>query len=750
MAITRDGAIRSDPPGTTEGSDMLLKMAALGATLALGYRSWRTQAAINDRQQLQAAGEPRPVREAARRRARAPASRALMMDRDFRIQLDSRETTAALVAVGFASAGLIYAPASLACVPFVLYASKRFFIIAGRQLRRGKIDVESLLVISILGSLLTGRFFIASLIRLITQASLWLINAITAETHQQLQGIFAEAPDSVWLLVDGVEVATPFQEIRPDDRLVIHAGETVPADGRIVAGVAGIDERMLTGEATPVEKADGEAVYALTTVLSGQITVQVERAGADTAAARIAEIMTRTADFRTDTMLRSEVFSRQLVNPALLASAMAWLVIGPVGAVAVLLTHPQYRLNLTTPISLLKYLQFASRSGILVKDARSLELLGEVDTVVFDKTGTLTEEEPRTGAIHAFHGHNEDTVLALAAAAEQHQSHPLARAIRGAARCRDLEVPTPEHSEYHPGEGLRVHLHGQRLLVGSERLLARAGVALSADQQALLVEIRAAGHVPVLVALGGHLVGIVELCPSPRPEALETLRQLRQCQGIRQICILSGDAEEPTRRLAESLGVDRYFARVLPEQKAGVIAALQAEGRSVCFVGDGINDAIALKQARVSVSLAGASRIATDTAQIVLLDGGIGHLPALMNTAVALDQHMNVQFGGAVAVSVSGVAGVFIGGWGLAQVVALNQIGIFAKLGYALLDRPRSAGRDTRARHAAPPEWPAAPDIAAHRPAEEPTPARTARHWRADAPPPRLPTALSPPRSVPS
>jgi len=672
---------------------MILKSLALGVTLVIGYRSWQAQAALASRQQLERAGCQRRVgrssvvTQAASGSARAVIGRTAMFRR-----VSRAETLSAGTALVLACAGLWVPALGVGCVPFVLYASKRYFVASWQQLRRGKIDVETLLAFSVLGSLLTGRFVIASLIRVLTQFSQSLIESITNDSRRQLGDIFAEVPDRVWLLVDGVEVATPIQEIRPGDLLVIHAGETIPVDGVIVSGLAGIDERMLTGEATPVEKTGGDEVYALTTLLTGYITLRVEQAGADTNAARIAGIMAQTVEYRTDTMLRAEAFSRQLVNPAVLASAMAWLVVGPVGAVAVLLAHPRYRLSLTTPISLLKYLQFASRSGILVKDGRSLEMLRQVDTLVFDKTGTLTVDEPQVGPIHCFHGHHEDSVLSLAAAAEHRQSHPLARAILSEAHARGLVIPGVEHREYRPGEGLQIRLDGERLLVGSERLLASAGITLAPAQQTLLTEARAAGHVPVLVARGEDLIGMIELLPTLRPEAQTTLRQLRRCRGIRQICIISGDAEEPTRRLAETLGVDRYFARVLPEQKAEIVAALQAEGRLVCFVGDGINDAIALKQAQVSVSLTGASRIATDTAQIVLLDGGIGHLPRLLHAAQALDRHMNIQLGSAVAVSVCAVAGVFTAGWGIAQVVVLNEFSMFGKLGYSLLDRPRVHG----------------------------------------------------------
>ena len=234
------------------------------------------------------------------------------------------------------------------------------------------------------------------------------------------------------------------------------------------------------------------------------------------------------------------------------------------------------------------------KEGILIKDGRSLELLGKVDTIVFDKTGTLTEETPGIGTIHVLaQGSSADDILALAAAAEHRQTNPLARAILGAGAARGLTVRVPEQSEYRLGYGVRARLGGETVTIGSARFMGAEGIALPEGLHPVLEQCKELGHGVLLVARGGALAGAIELQPALRPEASATIAALRALPGIREIRILSGDRERPPRALAKKLGMDAHDAQVLPKQKAALIERLQQEGRFVCFVGDGVNDAIA-------------------------------------------------------------------------------------------------------------------------------------------------------------
>jgi Cu2+-exporting ATPase len=310
------------------------------------------------------------------------------------------------------------------------------------------------------------------------------------------------------------------------------------------------------------------------------------------------------------------------------------------------------------PITLLNYLNLSSRNHVLIKDGRALELLHKVDTVIFDKTGTLTLEQPHVTTVHLCADLDADTVLRHAAAAEQRQSHPIAKAILAAAQERNLSLPAIVDAHYELGYGLRVWLKEgdketegdtlpnevqsktQNLFVrlGSERFMAMEGITIPAKIEAIQAACHDVGHSLVLVAVGEQLVGSIELQPTIRPEAQAVIAALHE-RKLTTI-IISGDQEAPTRKLAQELNIDRYFANVLPEGKAKLVEQLQQEGRSVCFVGDGINDAIALKKAQVSVSLRGATTIATDTAQIVLMDQTLRTLPTLLDLSHELERNL--------------------------------------------------------------------------------------------------------------
>lgn len=504
--------------------------------------------------------------------------------------------------------------------------------------------------------------------------------------------LFGGQVRTVWLWVDGVEVETPFDKVQRGDMVVVQAGQMIPVDGMIAHGVATIDQQALTGEARPVEKGIGERVLASTVVLTGRLAIVVEQAGDATVAAQITHMLNQTTDFKEALRSRTEVWLNRMVLPLLGLSVLALPVAGVSGALAVFWYYPGFRMILFGPLSMLSYLQVAAQQGMLVKDGRALESLQDVDTVVFDKTGTLTLEQPTVSRIFCCNGVNEADILRYAAAAEAKQSHPIARAILQAAHDHQLDLPLLVDAEYKVGYGLKAQAAGRTTVVGSLRLMTLEGFALPPeliDQQAAS---HALGHSLVLVAIDGEVVGAIELQPTIRPEAHAVIQELHQ-RGLATV-IISGDHDAPTRRLAAELGIDRYFAEVLPEDKANLVMQLQEEGHKVCFVGDGINDAIALKTANVAVSLRGATTIATDMAEIVLMDGALGQLPTLFALTDDFAANMRTNLLAATIPGVLGIAGTLLFGWGITTSVILSQVnipvGIYNALQPLLAERKKS------------------------------------------------------------
>lgn len=597
-----------------------------------------------------------------------------------------REMVSASVALILSTASLFFHSIGPFSLPFILYAGKDVYKTAFIQLfKEGKISVSALMTITIAGIIIMGRFFIASLIAFLIKLALRATARMAETSKKQLFNVFEQHIDFVWIIVDGVEVIIPFNDLQSGDVVVVHAGEIIPADGTVIEGMASVDQHILTGEARPIERGHGEEVFASTVILSGKIHIKVEKTGEESTVAKITSILNHTVDFKSTTQLRAEVFSEHLVKPVMIAGVFALPMLGFSSALAVLNAHPKNKIMILAPLSIMNHLNLASKQGILIKDGRSLELLNQVDTIVFDKTGTLTEEQPHVGSIHCCSHYSEHEVLTYATAAEYKQSHPVAKAIQQAAENNQLDIPPIDDSEYKVGYGLIVGVAGKTIHVGSDRFMDTESILIPPSirqQQHISHE---EGYTLIMVAVDNNVIGAIELLPTVRPEAKAIISQLKQRPNIKSTFIISGDNEIPTKKLAQELGIDSYFAETLPERKADLIEQLQQQGHFICYVGDGINDSIALKKSQVSVSLRGASTIATDTAQIVLMDQGLNHLNLLFDLADDFNANMNRTFGILLTPAIIGITGAFLFGFGIAYTVALNMIGLALGLGNTML-----------------------------------------------------------------
>lgn len=511
-------------------------------------------------------------------------------------------------------------------------------------------------------------------------------------SRNNLINMFQLQPEKVWLRIQGTESETPFDQIRLGDILVVRAGQTIPVDGTITAGSATIDQHMLTGEAQPAEKRAGDRVLAATLVISGSLDVSVEKTSEETTAGKIAEVLNKTLKNAKPVSISAVEVANKLAMPTLAISAISLPFVGTAGAVSLMGANTTTASYLSGSLAMLNFLNIAAQSGILVKDAQALEQLSGVDTFVFDKTGTLTVEQPAIAQIHSVNGWPTNEILRLAAAAETRQSHPIARAILDRARAMRLDLPEIDHAHYEMGFGLKVRLreqlpdhdqHAPVIRVGSGRFMETEGVT-GLEQVFLLAEnCHANGHSLVFVAVDEKLTGCIELQPAVRPEARQMIDTLHE-RGL-SLYILSGDHEGPTKNLSDKLGMTGYFAGTLPEAKAGLIARLQAEGRRVCFVGDGINDALAMHQAEVSISLLGATTVATDTAKIVLMNNGLCQLPELLRLAdeFALNLKRNIWL--TSGVSIIAVSGILVAGFTFVATEILYSVALFGGLGIAMM-----------------------------------------------------------------
>ncbi|GAB0057985.1 Potassium-transporting ATPase ATP-binding subunit [Candidatus Magnetaquicoccaceae bacterium FCR-1] len=552
-----------------------------------------------------------------------------------------------------------------------------------------KIRASILDMVSIAAMLGTGNIFACSLAVTLLMGSDKLLLKTRDDSRKKTIHMFVKQPKQVLILRNHIQCEIPIEQVKVGDTVIVHAGEYIPTDGIILQGDCSVDQHQLTGEAKPVEKTVGALVFAGTMLISGRIHYRVEKAGEDTVIAQLGEILNRTANYESAIQSRGETIADKAVLPTIVMSGLA-LTAGIPQSLAVLNAGFGYNMRLIAPLGMLNFLTIAANEGILIKDGRSLDLLGKIDTVVFDKTGTLTLVEPEIVQIRPTDFHPEHEILRYAAACEYRQTHPIARAILQAAKERHIDLPPTENIQYEVGYGIQAEFEGQVVKVGSNRFMQMEGIATPADPHGHADNGGEPGSSFVYVAVNDRLSGIIELRVKVRPEVKSLIKVLHE-QG-KQLAIVSGDHEQPTRMLARELGIERVFAEVLPEDKANLVMRLQQEGRSVCFVGDGINDAIALKKAHVSVSLSGATTAARDSAQIVLMGGDLNQLLPLFELGAEFDRNMNASFMTTLVPGLVCVGGAFFLRFGVLTSIMLYNTGLVAGVGNAMLPRLKRIG----------------------------------------------------------
>ncbi len=549
-------------------------------------------------------------------------------------------------------------------------------------MKQHKVGLMVLGAASLIGMLLLRTFWILSFFHALFLFSHKIVLHTRDMSTRQLVDMLGETPRMVWLYTDGVEVEIPFKDLQVGDHIMIHAGDMIPVDGQIASGQATIDQHRLTGEAQPVEKDVGDQVFAGTMVQAGTVIIEIEHAGTDTVAAQIGAILNRTAAYKSSLELYGEVVAERSVLPMLALGAVMLPLLGPTSAVAVMTCLIGFQIRITGPISVLNFLRVAADHGILIKDGCALERVPQVDTVVFDKTGTLTRKQPYVGQILPLPGYTEEMVLRYAAAAEYKQMHPIAHAIRAETTARHLDIPPITEAACDLGFGVRVNVNNQRVCVGSARFMEQETIAVPQDIQDRQEDSHAQGYSLVYVAIEDQLAGMIELRPTIRSEVHTVVEELKQ-RGL-DVYIMSGDHDAPTRHLAKQLGIEHYVAEVLPGEKSARIEAFQRQGKSVCFVGDGINDSLALQTAHVSVSLRGATTIALDTAQVILHEENLGQLGRLFQLADDLKSNMRVNFLACTVPGITNVAAVYLVHSGIFLASLLSWIGITSGLTNAM------------------------------------------------------------------
>jgi Cu+-exporting ATPase len=485
-----------------------------------------------------------------------------------------------------------------------------------RAALRGRITSHTLMTLGVVAALAVGQWATAAIVVFFMRVGDYVERFTTDRARRAVRDLTRMAPRTARVERAGEEREVPIGEVRVGEIVVVRPGEQIPVDGEVVAGHATVDQAAVTGESMPVEAGPGARVFAATLTRLGSLRVRATSVGRETVFGRVITLVEQAEAHRADVQRLADRFSGSYLPVVAGIAGLTYLVRrDPLATAAVLVVACSCSFALATPIAMLASIGAAARRGLLVKGGKYLEALARADVVLIDKTGTLTLGQPRVTDVVPLDGASADEVLAMAASAERYSEHPLAAAVRAAAKQRALHLTEPEHFEALPGLGVRAQVDGSAVVVGSRRMVP--GDVPPAGTQTLEA-LEAQGKTLLVVARDGTPIGVIAAADTPRPEvpaALDALREL----GITRIELLTGDNERTAAALAGGLGIPSR-AHLLPEDKIAAVKAYQAKGHTVVMVGDGVNDAPALAQADVGIAMGAAgSDVAIEAAHIALM-----------------------------------------------------------------------------------------------------------------------------------
>ncbi|MGO4684579.1 heavy metal translocating P-type ATPase [Hyphomicrobium sp. 2TAF46] len=517
----------------------------------------------------------------------------------------------------------------------ILYPVWPFVVAAYRALRNGVANMAVLVVLSVgtgylfsVGSTFIyggQQFYEASALLLVfILLGHWLEMRARAGASEAIRALMDLAPPKATVLRDGKELEVPTAEIISGETVVIRPGNKIPVDGTITEGASLVDESMLTGESMPVEKKAGDAVIGATINKSGTFQYRATKVGADTALAQIVKLVQEAQNSKAPSQLLADRAAQWLVLAAVATGLLTfavwyWWIGQPLLfalslAITVFVIACPDALGLATPMAIMVGTGLGAKNGILFKNASALEDATKLNVIIFDKTGTLTMGKPEVVELVTAAGATEDQLLSAAASVDAGSDHPLAQAI--VRRAANVKVPKANGFKNIEGKGAQAEVDGKTALLGNKLLMTENKIELG-ELGTKSAELQGAGRTVVHLAVGGKLVGLIAIADAVRPSAIEAVKALR-ARGV-EVIMLTGDNQGTAERIAKSLGIDRVFADVLPGDKASKVKELQAQGKKVGMVGDGVNDAPALTQADVGFAIGAGTDVAMESADIVLM-----------------------------------------------------------------------------------------------------------------------------------
>ena len=538
----------------------------------------------------------------------------------------------------------LFLPAPLDAA-YTAFRSIRFLWKGVRCVLSRRLEVEVLDALSIGVSLLRGDFGTAGSVMFLLNLGSLLEEWTRKKSLDDLARSMALNVDKVWVRSQGTEVLVPLTKVRSGDEVVVRSGNMIPLDGTVLEGEAMVNQAALTGESMPVRKAEGSTLYAGTVVEEGECVFIAKAEGGSNRYDKIVAMIEESEKLKSSTENRALVLADKLVPWCLGATVVTYLLTrNATRAISCLMVDFSCALKLSMPLAVLSAMRECGSYHITVKGGKYLEALSQADTIVFDKTGTLTRATPQVVEVVPFSGCNEREVLQLAACLEEHFPHSMANAVVRAAKERGISHEEM-HSEveYIVAHGIASRVGGQRVVIGSHHFVFEDEKCTipTAEQQKFDALKPEYSH--LYMAASGQLVGVICISDPLRPEAAAVLNGLRAL-GIRNTVMMTGDSERTAAAIAKQVGVDRFFAEVLPEDKANFVQQAKAEGHTVVMIGDGINDSPALSAADIGIAINSGAAIAREIADVTIKADSLEELVALKAIANSLQKRVRANY----------------------------------------------------------------------------------------------------------
>ena len=472
---------------------------------------------------------------------------------------------------------------------------------------------HTLMTIGVIAALAVGEWVTAAIVVIFMRVGEYVENFTTESARRAVKELTAIAPQTARVERNDMEIELPAAEVRIGETVIIRPGEKIPVDGEVISGQATIDQATVTGESMPVEVSNGSRVFAATIAKLGSLRVKTLRVGADTTFGRVVKMVEEAEVHRADVQRFADKFSAYYLPIVTGIAASTFLISrNPLSTAAVLVVACSCSIALATPVAMLASIGRSAKRGLLIKGGKYLETLARVDVVLVDKTGTLTLGQPQITDVISLNGLSNDDILTLAASAEYYSEHPLAEAVRVAARAQNLKLDEPQNFESIPGMGVRAGINGSSVTIGNRRLIS------TTDSLPVVKQLEEQGKTLLFLSCNNQLAGILAASDTLRAEVPTALAELRAL-GIKHVELLTGDNERTASALAEKIGVE-FRANLLPENKIEIVKAYQSKGHMVVMIGDGVNDAPALAQSDIGIAMGAAGTdIAIEAAHIALM-----------------------------------------------------------------------------------------------------------------------------------